>query len=55
MQVGVRRPIAVWVSVQLAQWDAWYDSRPGQGKGGGRPPGRASRPGQDAEEEDGGV
>jgi hypothetical protein len=41
MSVGVRRPIDVWLPGQLPQWDAWYDSRPGQGAGGGRPPGRS--------------
>jgi hypothetical protein len=41
MTVGLRKPIDIWVSPQLPQWDAWYESRPGQGKGGGRPPGKA--------------
>jgi hypothetical protein len=47
MQVGVRKPVDVWLAAQLPQWGAWYASRPGQGAGGGRPPGRAEDGGAD--------
>jgi hypothetical protein len=41
VQVGRRRPQAVWREDRLAEWDEWRASLPGQGAGGGRPPGSA--------------
>jgi len=47
--VGVRRSIDVYHPVQLPALFAWRRSLPGQGAGGGRPPGRASQAGRGRE------